>query len=542
MTMSRIACVICLIVVSGCRGAAAPDTAVINAKVFTSNPAQPWAQALAIRGDRIVAVGDTATIAALAGSATRRLDAGGRTIVPGFNDAHTHIAITPPSDRLNTPFDPAIEQIAAALREQVKTTAKGRLIQGEFGQTAWGQPAFTRAWLDAIAPEHPVWLSAFTGHGALLNSAALASIDYNDATPNPEGGRIGRDEKGRLNGRLEEYGIALALRRMGLKTDPAEVVRIYRQYAAEARAFGITSTQLLGDALPATDASKALVDADVPMRWKYFRYPIGIAGGETMDSRPILPPQPSSLIDMRGMKWILDGTPIERLGFMRQPYSDAAGDRGRLNLSTERIDQFVGWAYGSEDPLAVHAFGDAAIEAYVAAVEKAGRPEVWLAKRPRIEHADMMPPDLIPRVKAMHMLVVQNPTHFTFPEIFLERYGKERVAWMQPMKTLLDNGIPIAIGSDGPMNPFLNIMAAVTHPTNPKEALTREQAVTAYTAGSAFAEFQETQKGQLAVGMLADLAVLSADLFTVPVAEIEALRSVMTMLGGKIVHDAGAMR
>ena len=111
---------------------------------------------------------------------------------------------------------------------------------------------------------------------------------------------------------------------------------------------------------------------------------------------------------------------------MRQPYADAPGNSGRLNLPAARIDQFVGWAYGSEDPLAVHAFGDGAIEAYVAAVERGGRPEVWKQKRPRIEHGDMLAPDLIPRVKAMGMLVVQNPTHFTFPEIFLARYGKER--------------------------------------------------------------------------------------------------------------------
>jgi predicted amidohydrolase YtcJ len=226
---------------------------------------------------------------------------------------------------------------------------------------------------------------------------------------------------------------------------------------------------------------------------------------------------------------------------MRAPYSDAPGMKGRLNLPPARIEQFVGWAYGSEDPLAVHAFGDAAIEAYVSAVERGGRPEVWQSKRPRIEHGDMMSPDLIPRVKAMGMLVIQNPTHFTFPEIFLARYGKERLAWMQPMKSLLEAGIPLAIGSDGPMNPFLNIMAATTHPANPKEALTREQAVAAYTAGSAFAEFKEQEKGQLAVGQLADLAILSADLFSVPVAELEGIRSVMTVFGGRIVHDTGVI-
>ncbi len=536
---AEISIIVWALLVSACASTSAPNTILVNAKIFTSNPAQPWAQAIAIRGERIVAVGDTSAIAALAGSTTRRIDAGGRTVVPGFNDAHQPLAIFPPSDRLALPFDPTLDQIAEALRAQLKTTPAGRIIQGEFGPAAWDSPQFTRAWLDQTAPNHMVWLTAFTGHGVLLNSKALAYIDLDDTTTDPDGGKLGRDERGRLNGRLEEYGNALAQRRLGMKTEQAEAIRIYTQFAAEARTFGLTSVQLLGDTLPAVEASKALVAADLPMRWKYFRYPIG-SGAETMDSRPVLPPQPTNRIDMRGMKWILDGTPLERLGYMRAPYADAPGN-GRLNLPPARIEQFVGWAYGTEDPLAVHAFGDAAIEAYVAAVEKAGRPEVWQAKRPRIEHGDMMAPDLIPRVKAMHMLVVQNPTHFTFPEIMVARYGTDRVAWMQPMKTLLENGIPLAIGSDGPMNPFLNIMAAVTHPTNPKEALTREQAVSAYTTGSAFAEFQEKDKGQLAVGMLADLAVLSGDLFSVPVPEIEGLRSVMTIFGGTIVHDTGVI-
>src|SRR4029450_4570811 len=155
---------------------------------------------------------------------------------------------------------------------------------------------------------------------------------------------------------------------------------------------------------------------------------------------------------------------------------------------------------------------------------------------------DMMAPDLIPRVKAMGMLLVQNPTHFMFPEIFVKRYGAERLAWMQPMKSILKAGIPLAIGSDGKTNPFPHLMAASTHPTNPKEAITREEAVTAYTTGAAFSEFKEKEKGQLAVGMLADLAVLSADVFTALPAEMEAIKSVLTMLGGRIVHETGAVR
>ncbi len=524
-----------------CVGAPGPDTILVNGKVFTANARAPWAQAVAISGERITGVGDTATIEAMAGGNTRRIDLGGRTVIPGINDAHTHITIAPPSAQLALPFDPTIDQIAEAIRSQVANAPVGGWIRGEFAQTAWGDVAFTRAWLDMLAPNHPVYLTAFTGHGALMNSLALAAIKFDDTTAGIEGGVIGRDPAGHLDGRLEEYAQSYANQLLAELAGPEEATRRYRQYATEARALGITTTQLLGDALRATDASQALVAANAPMRWRYFRFPMGV-NGQTIDSRPVLPPQPSPLIDMRGMKWILDGTPIERLGLMRAPYTDEPSLKGRSNLAHTRIEQFVGWAYGSEDPLAVHAFGDAAIEAYVSAVERGGRPEVWAAKRPRIEHADMLAPDLIPRVKAMGMLVVQNPTHFTFPEIFLARYGNARVAWMQPMKSLLDAGIPLAIGSDGPMSPFLNIMAASTHPTNPKEALTREQAVTAYTAGSAFAEFKEREKGQIAIGMLADLAVLSADVFTVALPEMEKIRSELTMLGGRVVHETGAVR
>jgi predicted amidohydrolase YtcJ len=525
-----------------CIGLRGPDTIIVNAKIFTADAASPWAQALAIKGDRVTAVGDTSVIAALATSNTRRIDAGGRTVVPGFNDAHQHIGIAPPNDRLELPFEPTLDQIGAALRAQVKTSPPGRLIEGEFGQTAWANPQFTRAWLDAIAPDNPVRLFAFTGHGQVLNSRALAFIGVDDAIKDPEGGHYGRDAAGKLDGRLEEYADYLGARGFALKTEHADQVALYRRFAAEARSYGITSVQLMEDPLPIDDAVKDLVEANVPIRWQTYRFPMRPAGSETIDSKPPVPPQPTPLIDTRGMKWIIDGTPIERLGFMRAPYADAPGEKGRLNFSADRIAQFVGWAYATEDPLAVHAIGDAAIDAYVSAIEKAGRAEVWRDKRPRIEHGDMMSPDLMQRVKAMGIVVVQNPIHFTFADVFKVRFGQERMSWMEPMKSLLAAGIPLAIGSDGPINPFLNIMAATTHPANPKEALTREQAVIAYTAGSAFAQSKEKDKGQLTVGKLADLAILSADLFTVPVPEMEKIRSVMTILGGRVVHETGAVQ
>jgi predicted amidohydrolase YtcJ len=537
----HVAGVLMLAAVTACARGRSPDIIIVNAKVFTADGAQPWAQGLAITGDRVTAIGDSKTIESLGGSTTRRIDAGGRTVVPGFNDAHQHIGIAPPSDRLELPADPSLDEIAVAIKSQVAKSPEGRLIQGEFAEKAWENPRFTRAWLDGLAPNHPVRLNAFTGHGVVVNSRAITLIGIDESVKDPDGGHYGRDAAGRLDGRLEEYADYLAGRKLAMKVDAADAVASYRRFAAEARTYGITSVQLMVDALPIDVAAKDLVNADLPMRIKTYRFPMREAGGETTDSKPPLPPQPTPLIDTRGMKWIIDGTPIERLAFLRAPYSDAPGERGRLNFSNERIAQFVGWAYGTEDPLAVHAVGDGAIDAYVTAVEKAGRAEVWRQKRPRIEHGDMMPPDLMARVKAMGMVVVQNPIHFTLVEAFVPRLGQDRLATMQPMKSLLDAGIPLALGGDGPLNPFLNIMLATTHPANPKEALTREQAVTAYTAGSAFAEFQERDKGRLVVGQLADLAILSADLFTVPVPELPNIRSEMTLLGGRVIHETGAV-
>ena len=212
-----------------------------------------------------------------------------------------------------------------------------------------------------------------------------------------------------------------------------------------------------------------------------------------------------------------------------------------MNLSAERLSQVAGWAYGTEDPLAVHAVGDAAIEAYLSALEGAGSADTWRAKRPRLEHGDMLVGDLVARAKTLGVVVVQNPAHFMLRAPMIARLGEERVRTMQPMKSLLAAGIPVAIGSDGPLSPFLNIMFATMHPVNPAEALSREEAVTAYTRGSAYAEFKEKEKGWLAAGTLADLAVLSADLFTVPPDQLPAMHSVLTLIGGQAVHDAGVL-
>jgi predicted amidohydrolase YtcJ len=535
----RMACIAGLASLVACAVAPGPDTILVNGKVFTANPAQPWAEAIAIRGDRIIAVGDTTAIAALAGDATRRIDVGGRTVIPGINDAHVHVGPQPPSHTIAGPTEPTPQQIADALAIADQESAPGLPLEAQIRARVWDDPSIDRAWLDARVAGRAVTLSAYTGHGAILNSKALADAGITESIADPDGGRFVRDASGRLNGRIEENALILVGRRLAATVEKDARPEFYRRFAIEALQFGITSVHLMANALPHAEAVDAVVAAATPLRWRILRWPLHEAGGERQDGKAHLPPQPTPRIDARGMKWMLDGTPVERLAAVRQPYADRPAETGRLNYPADRIAMFVGWAYGSEDPLAVHAVGDRAIETYLAALEAAGRAETWRAKRPRLEHGDMLMPDLIPRAKALGVVVVQNPAHLMIRDDMVARLGPQRVQVVQPLKSLIDAGIPLALGSDGPLNPFLNILFATTHAVNPAEALSREQAVTAYTYGSAFAEFAERDKGRLVPGALADVAVLSADVFAIPPQQLPSIVSVLTLVGGQPAHDTG---
>jgi predicted amidohydrolase YtcJ len=186
------------------------------------------------------------------------------------------------------------------------------------------------------------------------------------------------------------------------------------------------------------------------------------------------------------------------------------------------------------DPLMLHVSGYPAASTMLKVLQSNGGSAVWSTRRVRFEHGDGLYPDLIPSAKALGIVVVQNPTHLAagsvLPGLVLTK--------AQPLRSLLDAGIPVALGSDGPMNPYLNIMLASIHPDRPAEAITREQAVIAYTRGSAYAEFAEKEKGSLEPGMLADLAVLSQDIFTTPLPGLPKTESVLTLVGGKVVYDA----
>jgi hypothetical protein len=280
------------------------------------------------------------------------------------------------------------------------------------------------------------------------------------------------------------------------------------------------------------------------IRIRVMRMPGTTPAGRDIQEGHGVPRHPSPLITVSGTKWMLDGVPIEGTFTPRDAHKSLAGPHFDelfrdlpLTYPQKEISAMLQESLEDDDQLMVHVSGYPAAKAMLEAMEAAGGQKIWAARRVRFEHGDGIFPDLTPRVKALGIVVVQNPSHF----MAALSSGPDAFELSQPFKSLLAAGIPVALGSDGPTNPYLNIMFATLHKNHASEAVTREQAVVAYTLTSAYAEFAEKEKGSLQPGKLADLAVLSQDIFTVPTPALPGTTSILTMVGGKIVYDAGAL-
>jgi predicted amidohydrolase YtcJ len=301
--------------------------------------------------------------------------------------------------------------------------------------------------------------------------------------------------------------------------------------------FGITSVQNMS--MPVSVAR--LVDlysaAPTPIRQRIMHFrrtdSKGPIRGESDGQRPGLSP----LIAVSGIKWVLDGTPIERTAALRAPYADVPTTSGWMNFTQADMQAMLLESADRHQQLLMHIIGDKTTETFLDAMDATGGPRKWAGKRVRIEHGCGLAPDLLARARALGVLVVLDPVHLDFGVALEKRWGPVRTRQFEPVKSLLRAGIPLALGSDGLLNPFANIMFAVMHPMRPKEGLTREQAVIAYTRTSAYAEFAEQDKGSLEPGKLADLAVLSQDIFTVPLEQLPSTESVLTMVGGAVVYE-----
>jgi predicted amidohydrolase YtcJ len=518
-----------------------PDQIFTGGRIFTADSAKPWAEAIAIRGDRIVAVGRTAAITKLAGPKTKRIALGGRVVVPGFNDAHDHSG----SSELGTSFvtgtapwtDPRFKQVFDSLKAIAARVKPGTWITGTVGPAFIDDQTARRGALDRAAPNNPVMLTLFTGHGVFFNGAALTLLDLGDKPADPLGGRY-EYERGKLTGYMEEYAGSAAIRTLFSRQRDDIVAASFRRYANDGLAMGITSATDMADALTAIKTSRVLTGTPLPIRMRIVPFPFTTSAGRAMTEWRTVPARLAPATIVSGVKYILDGTPIERLELLRRPYADKSGWYGRANFPPDTIRAILKEALAGNQQTMLHITGDSLVKFVVTEMQQLAADSVWRTKRLRIEHGDGIAPDLQPLVARLGIVVVVNPTHFAAGEIVKKRLEPAVAAGYHPLKSLLARGIVVAIGSDGPRSPFINVMLAAQHPFNPGEAISREQAVRAYTWGSAYAEFAEKEKGALSVGMLADLAVLSQDIFTVPSAKLPVTTSVLTLVGGKVVYDA----
>jgi predicted amidohydrolase YtcJ len=530
------------------------DLVLLGGKVFTADTARPWAAALAISGERVLTVGDDDAVRALAGPRTRVIELKGRVVVPGFNDAHMHIAADRGGVRLDfgeqqPPPDPSMAVVLDALRRTVAKAPLGSwILSGQISAAVLDSPT-PRYALDGVAPDHPVMLTADTGHGSVLNSAALRALGHNETIRDPPGGKFLRDRSGRLTGVLIEYAHTNAVTRQVSRRSVTVHRTALREASAEALRAGITSVQSIASNIAPAPTLQALRESRLPIRLRVIPMPTTDPGAtlSTWHAAERAWPLPENgSARVAGVKWMLDGTPLERQAAFRAPYADRPGRAGVLNFSDDeirtRLREALAQPPGVRNQLLFHTCGDRSAEQVLRLMKELAPAEAWRQRRVRLEHAEGLFEDLLPLARELGVIVVENPGHFADPPgLSLARLGPERVRQYQPLRSLEAAGIPIALGSDGVVDPFLNLMYATAHPNNPREAVSRETAVIAYTRGSAYAEFAEHDKGRLAPGQLADLAVLSQDIFTVDTRALPDTTSVMTVVGGRIVHDAGVL-
>ncbi len=519
-----------------------PDLILYNGKIFTSVMAHPYVEALAIRGDRIVATGDTKTIKAMAGAKTNAIDLHGATAIPGINDAHHHFDLGPPEVDVDLhAMDPSWDQVKDGIVAAIAKNPPHSLIAATIGMKVFSDPSINRDTLDQIAPHNPVSLATFTGHGVILNTAGLHFYDIPENQRDPMGGRFERDAKGRLTGTLREYAV-MNMERAAAEHVPesAAIVQLRHQLEEEAK-YGVTSIQELSITMAPSRAVSLLEMIPTPIRVRVVRMPGTTPAGRDKKEGKGIPAHPSSLITVSGTKWLADGvgvegtfTPRGEWNIPAKPPFDVLFTGLPLEFPREEYRAMLQESISNNDQLLLHVSGNLAAETILKTIEDTGGKGVWEGRRLRFEHGDGIFPDQFARVKQDGIIVVQNPVHFA-PIVPPGVVAFEKA---QPLKSLLDAGIPLALGSDAPTNPYLDIMFA-THPGNhPSEAITREQAVTAYTLTSAYAEFQEKEKGSIEPGKLADIAVLSQDIFTVPAPELPKTVSVLTLVGGKVVYKA----
>jgi predicted amidohydrolase YtcJ len=486
-----------------------------NGRVWTGIPTQSFVQAVSIRGGLIHAVGSDREVLRGARRDTHVIDLDGRFAMPGVNDAHDHAIEAPIGTLAATErpamADPPLAELIAALKTAVAESPPGGWLYASGGAAALSDPGGTRSAIDKAVPDHPVMIVAWWGHGVIVSTRGLKLLGVNDAGKDPPGGWLDRNSSGKLTGRLDEYAGFAAERRPVPGVPLAVRVAALRAYADRRLSEGVTSVQVMGTAQPIDMMRGTVIGADVPLRLRVIRFPI--PGEEPLQAMPEQRWTP--LARRSGVKYILDGTPIEQGAYQASDYRGRPGWHGRLNFDPAFIEARLRTALESGEQLALHAVGSATAGIVLDLMERLAPPERWRPLRLRLEHANGIVGGNVERAKRLGIVIAQfRPT--------------------APVEIWQQAGIPLAFGSDGGFPPWSSLQSMVD-PANPA-AIGIDQALAILTAGPAFAEFSEQSKGRIAPGMAADLTVLSQDVTRVAAAQLPTTRSLLTMVAGQIAH------
>ncbi len=533
--------------------ASAADLILINGRVWTGAESQPWAEALASRRERIVAVGPNIEIRKLADARTRVIDLQGKLAVPGFIDGHTHF-ITGGFHLLSVDLRDAAtpEEFARRIENHAAKARAGRWITGgDWDHERWpGGPLPAKELIDRGTPNNPVYVTRLDGHMGLANTAALRMAGVTKATKDPPGGTIVRDAiTGEPTGILKDDAQDLVIRVIPEATE-GERDEALKAALLKAASLGVTSIQDI-TSWQDFDAYKRFRDsgrltvrvyARTPMsQWKRQAEIVARHGAG------------DDWLKLGGLKAFMDGSLGSATALFFEPFNDAPNTSGLMvddNIPEGKLKQSIGDADKAGLQCSIHAIGDKAnniLLNYFEEVAKANGPR---DRRFRIEHAQHLLPGDIPRFAKLGVTASVQPYHAIDDGRWAERrLGPERIKTTYAFRSLLDSGALLAFGSDwfvAPLSPILGIHAAVTRQTIddknpggwiPEQKVTVEEALRAYTSSCAYAEFAEKNKGTLEVGKLADVVVVSQDIFRTNPSDIQKTSVVCTIAGGRVVYE-----
>ncbi len=525
-----------------------PALAIVNARIWTGDPRRPWADALLVRGERIEAVGSSAEVKKRAGVSVKTVDAKGMMVTPGFIDAHVHF--------LDGGFALASVQLRDAktketfirrIKEFATTVPAGTwILNGDWDHTGWGGELPERRWIDSVTPNNPVWINRLDGHMNLANSLALAAAKITRDAKDVAGGTIVRDAAGEPTGILKDNAqdlmssaVPAPSMAMNLRALDAAMSYVAERGVTSVHHMGTWSDLAVFRRAHDAGALRTRISANVPLStWARLRDEVKAHGhGDTW-------------LRIGGLKGFVDGSLGSHTAAMLAPFTDAPNDIGLL-VNTEK--DLHDWTDGADKAglqVIVHAIGDRAIRTQLDIFEHVAKEHGARDRRFRIEHAQHIAPADIARFGQLGVIPSMQPYHAIDDGRWADRViGAERAKGTYAFKSLLDHGAKLAFGSDwfvAPPTPLEGIYAATTRRTLddknpggwvPEQKITVEQALRAYTSGSAYAGFQEKDVGVLRAGTLADVVMIDRDLTRVAPETIRDARVVLTLVGGRVVFD-----